>query len=653
MDSSIATTFLNSVDRVKLDYYKAYWTTITPKDNKERFKRWLFAYASVHTTWKSNVSLYNHLKDCNWLQNATELKKRIIDSRAGLYNNRTRFIMQFADVFWKDPVVFDCREGESWVNYRNRVDTLILGLGRAKIAFAQEMINPLTVHILCTDVHLIRAYGFSNAEINKHIKDSDFDSIELHWLSECVKNNIPSALARAMYWDTKQKKLNSRYWSYLFETDELKESINNIEGKYMSLLKAKEEFINTISKRMIVGTDLVKPDVIPAVKHTTVVKEKDTSDTSYPVHSGKWVRFVENSDDPPDTVTGLINWFLTAPVIKLKTTTIAKWSVVLSSGNYELICGNHQFIKPTVIAMRPSNILGAHNLVIGNSDVWNDCKRYGLDMIIPEMFAKIKFMLSFKCMEETYATDINNIHVIECSDDTMVFNIDKTGLLFRQYNWNIPDGITYKLSSTKFGSVEQAGDFVWPIMINPLSALARPCYIIKNENGVVVETKGEAQKYHYTELLKLIDEIGKLDYDYRTTNLKNREKYGLKEVKKYKEERSQYNTGSNEVNAKLNSLGCMVNPEYGSCRFTNIRSDFTIELVDGLGKRYEVNATACVTPLNPGSGDMYVRGCISIKENSKDNTIVETGIPPIHATQWVKLIIPNGIKIATTITKEN
>jgi len=250
MDMTAATAFLSQVDAVKLSYYTDYWKTITPKDNKEKFKRWLFAYASVHTTWKSNVSLYKHLEDCAWVGNSNELMKRIKDSRAGLYNNRTKWIGRFSDKFWEDPGLFERRIDEPWLDYRNRMDELILGLGRAKIAFAQEMIDPLNVQLLCTDVHVLKLHGYTSKEINKHIKDKDFDVIENHWVSTCINNKIPSALARFIYWDTKQKKINSRYWSHLLESEDIKEQIAAIEEAYCKTRKPKEDFISHIENTL-------------------------------------------------------------------------------------------------------------------------------------------------------------------------------------------------------------------------------------------------------------------------------------------------------------------------------------------------------------------------------------------------------------------
>ena len=46
---------LESVDSHKVNQYKEYWNKVAPQTDGEFFKRWLFAYTSIHTTWESNV----------------------------------------------------------------------------------------------------------------------------------------------------------------------------------------------------------------------------------------------------------------------------------------------------------------------------------------------------------------------------------------------------------------------------------------------------------------------------------------------------------------------------------------------------------------------------------------------------------------------
>jgi len=643
MDITAAAAFLNSVDNVKLDYYTKYWTAITPTDNKEKFKRWLFAYASVHTTWKSNVSLYNHLKDCEWLGNSNELKQRIEDSGAGLYNNRTRFIMQFSERFWNDPTVFDRASDEPWLTYRNRMDELILGLGRAKIAFAQEMIDPLNVQLLCTDVHILKLHGYTNAMINRHIKDKEFDVIEQHWVEACVRNKIPSALARFIYWDTKQKKLNSRYWSYLFETENIKETLNEIEETYMELSKVKEEFVNNISARFVnpvlFAEQINKTEVINIVK---VAKDKDL----------------------PDTVGGLINWFLTCDGKELKEVTVAKWSVVRSGlRNFELQCRNHQFSGNwNTILVRPTDIYG---VIIGNRDVLRDRKHYGIDNTITnEMLKRVSYMLSLSGMKQT--SDTTDFVIEQVSGNNLRFSVNDIGFLFVRYDATTPNGCAFKLSSNKI-TIAKAEKEVWEFANKAITGINNVCYLIPADDPILISN--EAEDYHYDEILGIVDDAARLKIITCLYNFINRPEYANDPV--YKARCDDYVVkhnikkkeleGNSDVGRKMNSLKCMTDETYGSCRFTKIIPKYTINLIDGLGETYVVKATAariidkgftdrCCDPHGYKKGDegkIIVRGCVTIEKNNESNYTF-----PLLTDGWTQLIIPSGIKIEETKTTE-
>lgn len=155
MITTPAADFLSSVDGASLSQYVDYWDRLAPTDDRETFQRWLFAYASVHTTWESNVALFNAIKGCEWLGSKEGLRQRIIESRAGLHNKRADYIMDFSDKFWNNPAAFKYTSDMPWLDFRRRIDKSIKGLGRAKIAFAYEMIYPTSVQLVCIDTHIL------------------------------------------------------------------------------------------------------------------------------------------------------------------------------------------------------------------------------------------------------------------------------------------------------------------------------------------------------------------------------------------------------------------------------------------------------------------------------------------------------------------
>ena len=54
--------FFESIKPEDVAQYMAYWQSVAPKNEDEHYQRWLFAYMSVHTTWKNNVRGYQAIK---------------------------------------------------------------------------------------------------------------------------------------------------------------------------------------------------------------------------------------------------------------------------------------------------------------------------------------------------------------------------------------------------------------------------------------------------------------------------------------------------------------------------------------------------------------------------------------------------------------
>ena len=206
---------LGSMDpSVLVSKYCPYFDSIRPKDNFEWFRRGLFAFASVHTTWKKNVDLYAELWDLAWVNSRRELFRRVERSRAGLTNNRTKFIWQFAEDFWKEPMAYRKQDGESWQQFRNRLEKRTLGLGHAKTSFFIELCYFQDAGVICADTHILQAYHLKG---NASPGRKKVDALEAHWISACAQHGLPPVVARWAFWDSKQRKKDSRYWSYVLE----------------------------------------------------------------------------------------------------------------------------------------------------------------------------------------------------------------------------------------------------------------------------------------------------------------------------------------------------------------------------------------------------------------------------------------------------
>jgi len=63
LDKTKADIFFASFPREKVVSYKEYWESVRPQNTEDIFRRYLFAYCSVHTTWKGNCAGYNAIKN--------------------------------------------------------------------------------------------------------------------------------------------------------------------------------------------------------------------------------------------------------------------------------------------------------------------------------------------------------------------------------------------------------------------------------------------------------------------------------------------------------------------------------------------------------------------------------------------------------------
>lgn len=205
-------SFFHSISNSKIKEYQNQWLAITPNTESEIFRRWIFSFLSVHSTYEANIRGYEKLKD--WylcFNNWSLLEEKLVESRVGLHNARVKYIKEFSIKYWSNPEYFLKGGNENWCSYRNRLVKEILGLGFAKVSFGIEMIYPNKAEIACMDTHLYQAYGLSQG---KH--HSLGPKIEEHFVLMSKMWNVPAAIARAIFWDIKQKKEDSSYWTFVF-----------------------------------------------------------------------------------------------------------------------------------------------------------------------------------------------------------------------------------------------------------------------------------------------------------------------------------------------------------------------------------------------------------------------------------------------------
>ena len=220
IDTKNATETIRTITASDVVRYSGYFAHIKPTTDEDRFQRWLFAFASIHTTWERNCILYEKLKDMDWMGDPELLKQRVLESRAGLHNQRAERIMRFARQYWGNPGWYMRGPAETWVDYRDRLMANIDGLGQAKSTFGLELIHLDEAELICTDTHVMQLYGYQPSTVGK-CTSKDERAMERHFVSECRKAGIPPVIARWRFWDIKQNQPDSRYWTRTLETPEI------------------------------------------------------------------------------------------------------------------------------------------------------------------------------------------------------------------------------------------------------------------------------------------------------------------------------------------------------------------------------------------------------------------------------------------------
>ena len=210
--------FFANFPKDKIVSYKDYWESVKPQNHDEIFRRYLFAYCSVHTTWQGNVKGYNAIKNFDeWITDKETLRTKLHKSGVGLHNNRTEYIWDFQNKFWNDPKEFYFTAKKYHVKKRDSIVDKIKGISQAKVSFALETIHPNECRVLCGDVHILRLYGMEHLKYKSGTGLKMYKQMERHWSINCGKLKVPSYIARCLYWDSVQQKEDSRYWSWVFE----------------------------------------------------------------------------------------------------------------------------------------------------------------------------------------------------------------------------------------------------------------------------------------------------------------------------------------------------------------------------------------------------------------------------------------------------
>jgi len=207
--------FFASITEDEIIDHSLVWERLKPTNDVDVFQRWLFAFCSVHTSYESNMRGYLAIKNfTEWFNKDDVLFDKLKGSGVGLYNNRTKFISEFAQKYWQNPNLFKFKKNQKWAEFRDSLVKDILGLGLAKVSFALEMIYTFDCGVFCCDTHLFQAYGYDQQlHLNK------YRELENHWIEFSSMYNVPSAIARAIYWNRKKGENDCSYWADVLDND--------------------------------------------------------------------------------------------------------------------------------------------------------------------------------------------------------------------------------------------------------------------------------------------------------------------------------------------------------------------------------------------------------------------------------------------------
>lgn len=207
--------FFASITEDEIIDHSLVWERLKPTNDVDVFQRWLFAFCSVHTSYESNMRGYLAIKNfTEWFNKDDVLFDKLKGSGVGLYNNRTKFISEFAQKYWQNPNLFKFKKNQKWAEFRDGLVKDILGLGLAKVSFALEMIYTFDCGVFCCDTHLFQAYGYDQQlHLNK------YRELENHWIEFSSMYNVPSAIARAIYWNRKKGENDCSYWADVLDND--------------------------------------------------------------------------------------------------------------------------------------------------------------------------------------------------------------------------------------------------------------------------------------------------------------------------------------------------------------------------------------------------------------------------------------------------
>lgn len=217
IDPTGARAAVRSVSRARCARYAEYWRHCRPKTPEAVWARYVYAYASVNRNWICHMQLFRRLCGFDPGFSAAVSPKAFAhrlrrSGQGGMYGVTAAGVWGFDRDFSADPDRFAVRRARPAA--RDAIAAGLHGLGRAKTAFALELLDPVGCRAVCIDRHIARTFGVQPTD---PFPDEEYAEAEAFWVAECDRRNLPPAVVRFAFWDDLQRQRDCRYWSACLE----------------------------------------------------------------------------------------------------------------------------------------------------------------------------------------------------------------------------------------------------------------------------------------------------------------------------------------------------------------------------------------------------------------------------------------------------
>jgi hypothetical protein len=222
------------ISQNQVDDYLGYWDPITPRTAIARQNRWIFAFLSIRSHWRTSVRAYNAVMAEQW-STYSGLYDTLVSAKSGLWTVKAEGIWNLMQLIragdghrvMAHPAEVG-RDNKPWTAWRDLLLTLTFNGGEETrklrsaqhktISFAHEMCWPRQCRVVAVDTHVAKWYGIKVSK-GKTLSSKNYLAIEQHFLRLCAEHGYPPAIVRHILWDQDQGEENTRYWAHVFENE--------------------------------------------------------------------------------------------------------------------------------------------------------------------------------------------------------------------------------------------------------------------------------------------------------------------------------------------------------------------------------------------------------------------------------------------------